>query len=233
MTIRSEKPFWCDACGRTTCSGGCPTIDRLSRVSTAFECDVIESVPTARLPPVYSAVMEANRRANRETAVSLGRELKSKQAPIGSVQSDPTDPKDFDLQAGGPGLSIEEVLERLGSTASEQTLVKFLTGYLDDSVFAQRIATCMGIMKRKNADYSQGEQKGDRIAAFKRIARDIDMPVRKVWAVFAQKHWGAVMKYVKDGIVESEPIDGRINDLINYLVLFGAIVDEESGKASK
>ena len=103
-----------------------------------------------------------------------------------------------------------------------------IAAYLDDEVFAERFASCIEIIRRKNADYSQNEQKQDRIAAFKRIARDIDVPVRKAWAVFAQKHWGAIMRYVKDGLVESEPIRGRIDDMINYLVLLSSIIDWES-----
>lgn len=107
-----------------------------------------------------------------------------------------------------------------------ENLKALLTAYLGDAVFAERFASCIEIIKRKNADYSQGEQKGDRIAAFRRIARDIDITMPQAWAVFAQKHWGSIMKYVKTGSVESEPIDSRIDDLINYLVLFGAIVAE-------
>lgn len=123
----------------------------------------------------------------------------------------------------------EETVDSFES--DEAVLFAAILDYLGDEVFARRFVECMQIIRRKNADYSQNEQRHDRIAAFKRIARDIDVPVRKAWAVFAQKHWGAVMRYVKDGLVESEPIDGRINDLINYLVLFGAIVDwEGTGK---
>jgi hypothetical protein len=114
-----------------------------------------------------------------------------------------------------------------GQEASKAQLQKYLQGYLGDPVFAERFAECIHMLRAKNADYSQNEQKGDRIAAFRRIARDIELPMRKVWAVFAQKHWGAIMRFIKDGRVESEPIDGRINDLINYAVLLGAIVDDE------
>lgn len=113
---------------------------------------------------------------------------------------------------------------------SRDELVRILTSYLGDGVFAARFADCMEMIRRKNADYSQGTAKRDRIAAFRRIAGDINVPMTKVWAIFAQKHWGAVMKFVKDGQVESEPIDGRINDLINYFVLLGAIIhDGEEG----
>lgn len=115
---------------------------------------------------------------------------------------------------------------------SEATVLAVMTAYLGDAVFAQRFLDCMNIMRVKNVDYSQGENKRDRIAAFRRIARDINVSMKQAWAVFAQKHWGAIMKFVKDGRVESEPIDGRINDLINYCVLFGAIVDDERQRAT-
>ena len=60
-----------------------------------------------------------------------------------------------------------------------------------------------------------------------KIAKDYDLPMEKVWAVFTEKHIGAIRKYVKDGSVESEPIDGRINDIINYMVLLAAIIDDQ------
>lgn len=115
-----------------------------------------------------------------------------------------------------------------GRQATKRDLTDFLSGYLGDPMFAERFANCIHMLRAKNADYSQNEQKGDRIAAFRRIARDIDLPMRKVWAVFAQKHWGAIMRFIKEGRVESEPIDGRIDDLINYSVLLGAIIADES-----
>lgn len=120
---------------------------------------------------------------------------------------------------------------KLAENASKDDLVSFLTAYLKDPVFAQRFADCIDMIRAKNADYTQGTGQHDRIAAFRRIGGDIDVPMTKVWAIFCQKHWGAVMKYVKDGQVESEPIHGRINDIINYMVLLGAIVDDIDLKA--
>lgn len=112
------------------------------------------------------------------------------------------------------------------SSMNHDDLVVILTEYLRDEVFARRFAGCMTMIRQKNADYTQGTAKRDRIGAFRRIGGDIDVPMAKVWAIFAQKHWGAVMKYVKDGQVESEPISGRIDDLINYFVLLGAIIED-------
>ena len=116
---------------------------------------------------------------------------------------------------------------------SESDFLEIVTEYLGDAVFARRFVDCMSMIRVKNADYSQNEQKGDRIAAFRRISRDIGIPMTKVWAVFCQKHWGAIMRFIKDGHVESEPIDGRINDVINYHVLLGAIIDDVKEKDRK
>jgi hypothetical protein len=121
---------------------------------------------------------------------------------------------------------LPEDYERQQMIPTKDDLERYLCAYLNDPVFAARFADCIDMIKRKNADYTQGVEKRDRIAAFRRIGGDIGVPMEKVWAIFAQKHWGAVMKYVKDRQVESEPIGGRINDLINYFVLLGAIVDD-------
>lgn len=117
--------------------------------------------------------------------------------------------------------------EQTNPVISQEMVLTVIAEYLGDPVFAQRFLDCMNIMRVKNVDYSQGENKRDRIAAFRRIARDVNVTMEQAWAVFAQKHWGAIMKYVKDRVLASEPIGGRINDLINYCVLLGAIVDED------
>ena len=127
----------------------------------------------------------------------------------------------FDDESTDPNFKSAYVL-------GESHVLAIVTEYLGDAVFARRFIDCMNIMRVKNVDYSQGEDKRDRVAAFRRIARDIDISMRQVWAVFAQKHWGAIMKFVKDGSVESEPLDGRINDLINYCVLLGVIAQGDT-----
>ena len=124
----------------------------------------------------------------------------------------------------------EVTLPKKKILTKREAMMRNLVEYLGDDVFAARFLDCMDIIRTKNADYTQGTAKRDRVAAFRRIAGDVNITMKQAWAVFAQKHWGAVMKFVKDGQVESEPIDGRINDMINYMVLLGAIVDDERSK---
>ncbi len=82
------------------------------------------------------------------------------------------------------------------------------------------------LITSKGKDYTQHDK--DCLANFKRTAKAIDVPVKKVWAVFAHKHWDAIMSYIKTGKVESEEINGRLMDLRNYLALGYAIIMEEN-----
>jgi hypothetical protein len=127
----------------------------------------------------------------------------------------------------------EQLAWEAGKTASKFDLEMYLTAYLGDDFFARQFTDCIDMIRKKNADYSQGEQKGDRIAAFRRIAKDVNITMEQAWAVFCQKHWGAVMKYVKEGTVESEAIEGRIHDVINYMVLLAAIIDDRKKSADE
>jgi hypothetical protein len=73
-----------------------------------------------------------------------------------------------------------------------------------------------GIMKEKGQDYTRHDP--DRLANFKRLAKDTGVDINKVW--------DAIMAFVKTGKVESEDIVGRLDDLHNYLYLFEAILSE-------
>jgi len=81
-------------------------------------------------------------------------------------------------------------------------------------------------MCQKGEEYTISSD--DRLANFKAIAEAIDMPILKVWFVYAYKHWASIANFVKvGGIKSNEPIEGRIMDLRNYLALGRAIIEEE------
>lgn len=74
---------------------------------------------------------------------------------------------------------------------------------------------------------------GDRLENFKRNAQNLGLLPETVWAVYASKHWDAVMQYVKDLQTQStrerlETISGRADDLIVYLILFKALVEDRT-----
>jgi hypothetical protein len=52
-----------------------------------------------------------------------------------------------------------------------------------------------------------------------------------VWAVYAGKHWDAIQQFIKDQRngkerERLEPIEGRVDDLLVYLLLFKAMLQE-------
>ena len=84
----------------------------------------------------------------------------------------------------------------------------------------------------KGAEYS-GDT--DRLLNFRRNGDRLHLPIETIWAVYASKHWDAVMQYVHDiqhgtDRTRLESIAGRADDLIVYLLLFKAMVEERSQK---
>ena len=76
------------------------------------------------------------------------------------------------------------------------------------------IAEAWAIQTKKGVDYAGRE---DKLANFKNVAQATGLTPLQVWGVYAKKHIDAVFNFVKHGQVESEPIRGRIVDIINYL----------------
>jgi hypothetical protein len=71
----------------------------------------------------------------------------------------------------------------------------------------------------------------DRLLNFKRNAAALGLKSSTIWAVYSAKHWDAIMQHVRDLEQNtprelSEPINGRINDLILYLILLKGILRE-------
>jgi hypothetical protein len=87
------------------------------------------------------------------------------------------------------------------------------------------------LLEVKGGEYAPG---ADALINFKQSRDEAGLAsLKQAWAVFAAKHWRSVMNYIKDdvaGVVRqrSEPILGRIDDLINYLLLLHVII--ESGE---
>ena len=84
------------------------------------------------------------------------------------------------------------------------------------------------LLKVKGDDYTRHEP--DRLSNFKRAAAGLGISPLQVWAVYASKHWDALLAFVKTGKAESEAIEGRFDDLANYLYLGEALIKEEEGQ---
>lgn len=81
------------------------------------------------------------------------------------------------------------------------------------------------INQTKGKEYAS---EADALSNFYRRSEELGISPKAVWAVFAGKHWDSIMHYCKEGKVLSEPIEGRIRDLILYLLLLEGLAREES-----
>lgn len=95
-------------------------------------------------------------------------------------------------------------------------------------VFNETFAKVAELSKLKGGEYA-GDN--DRLANFRRNGVALGLPLEAVWAVYAAKHWDAILQSVNDTIAcrnreRMEPLEGRVNDLITYLVLFKCALEE-------
>lgn len=104
----------------------------------------------------------------------------------------------------------------------EQMLKAFPDG-LFRQIAIEEIDSLLKISSEKGADYAPDS---DELKNFKDAADRLGLTWEQIWGVYAGKHWDAIMTYCREGDIKSEPIDGRVHDLIVYdLLLLGLIRD--------
>lgn len=85
------------------------------------------------------------------------------------------------------------------------------------------LSDCMELLNKKGSDYSS---ETDRLSNFKQISDKVKIDPMKVWAIYFTKHLDAIYKFVSTGRLESEPIEERFKDAINYLILGYMLIKE-------
>jgi len=92
--------------------------------------------------------------------------------------------------------------------------------------FLKSVIDCWNIYDVKGKDYTRGLGDLDRTDNFKQAALFNKISPFQSWGTYFYKHVAAVFRYIGDGHVESEPIEGRIHDMINYSILLLLLVRE-------
>ena len=87
----------------------------------------------------------------------------------------------------------------------------------------QFFADAMKLRETKGNDYSRKE---NAFANFISSAASLGLSVPQVWAVYAKKHWDAIMRFCRDGFVESESLRSRLLDVVVYASILAAFVEE-------
>jgi hypothetical protein len=99
-----------------------------------------------------------------------------------------------------------------------------------DIVVTDTVASIMKLLEVKGGEYAGSE---DRLANFKRgQLRTGAHPYQVLW-IYLSKHIDSVETFIKDTAAgvqreRSEPIDGRLDDIINYCLLMKALVKESN-----
>jgi len=86
----------------------------------------------------------------------------------------------------------------------------------------------------KGGEYAPGD---DRLSNFKEASRRLGGIPEQVLLVYLDKHYASLCNFVKDLAAHkdrprSEAIDGRVDDMIVYLLLFKALLSERRETAS-
>jgi hypothetical protein len=99
-----------------------------------------------------------------------------------------------------------------------------------NTLLEQTFAEIRNLAALKGGEYS-GDV--DRLANFRRNGAAQDLPMETIWSVYAAKHWDAIQQWIKDdrnGTKRErlESIEGRVDDLIVYALLFKAMLAERT-----
>ena len=88
---------------------------------------------------------------------------------------------------------------------------------------------------KKLAELKGAEYSGDvdRLANFRRNADAAGTTMELIWRIYVAKHWDAIMQYEADlrsgkTRVRLESLEGRVDDIIVYMLLFKAMIRERN-----
>lgn len=102
-----------------------------------------------------------------------------------------------------------------------------------DKDFRRIIELCDNLLTLKGADYEVGNHADadrKRLSNFYAEAETLGLTPFQVLGVYMHKHLRAIDNFLAKGKVESEPIEGRITDAVNYMLLLYKLVEYEKRK---
>jgi len=67
---------------------------------------------------------------------------------------------------------------------------------------------------------------GTPFSNFEKLATELGIPREKILWVYAMKHKDGIANYLNGVVSQREPIAGRIDDLIHYLLILKAMIYE-------
>jgi hypothetical protein len=110
----------------------------------------------------------------------------------------------------------------------EGLLPQSLAAVLHDPHHGPMLHACAELLVRKGNDYSQGSEFEDsigRCSNFFETAIQLHVTPEQVVGTHMHKHMLAILRYCAEGHVDSEPINMRIADVINYALLLWKLIN--------
>ena len=98
------------------------------------------------------------------------------------------------------------------------------------SIIEASIASMNSLATVKGGEYASDS---DRLSNFREASRRLGLLPEEVLLVYLDKHYAALCNYVRDlkagrNRPRSEPIEGRADDMILYIILFKALLAERT-----
>lgn len=94
-------------------------------------------------------------------------------------------------------------------------------------IMSDLFTSCQVTRDAGQKEYAHSEDNA--LSNFERTAERTGVTREQAWAVFAGKHWDGIMAHVKGHHSQREHVEGRIKDLVVYLVLYLAMVKQDEG----
>lgn len=96
----------------------------------------------------------------------------------------------------------------------------------------ETVVSTAGILQSKGVEYTR-DANTDRLSFFKELANEVGVTPLQVAMIMLSKHNASLRTFIKNdakGIQQilSEPIDWRIDDIINYCFLIKGLIRDKS-----
>lgn len=92
------------------------------------------------------------------------------------------------------------------------------------------IADTFSLSDKKRIEYTEGNHLNNVLYNFEAIAKELGLEPMQVLSVYLNKHISSLRNFFKYGTVHSEPIEERVKDIINYLLLMVAMTHKQQKK---
>ena len=95
------------------------------------------------------------------------------------------------------------------------------------------IEETLSLSDTKRIEYTEGNHNDNVLWNFDNISSNLGIAPIEVLSVYLSKHISSLFSYFKTRKTYSEPIEERVKDIINYLLLMVAMIERDKGIDSR